>query len=197
MSRRNSLESHPEEPEREPERYDPAAHPRVAERLAVLNELALWDEKDREITYPRAAGPGMDTLALLLRAEAATRGAESTPLRIASFDIDLTVSIPEDELYEDHSPVPPEELLRLKAEGWVVGTCSDREPTGQQALMESLGITPDFCIPKELLDQARRLLPGAELFHIGDDPKRDRDIAHKSGWQHRWPAEWMEGQDGK
>ena len=178
----------------EHEHYTPETHPEVAARLALLNALATFDEKYRVIGYPTSAvdeETAAETRDWLERIESAAQTAAPCALLVASFDIDLTLRIPEDEGYDDPGSIDPNELRRLQDQGWVVGTCSDRDPTNQRSLLQSLGVEPHFCIPKELLDHARRLLPGATaLYHIGDDPRRDRDIALRSGFEHRWPHQW-------
>ena len=82
-----------------------------------------------------------------------------------------------------------ERLAELRAQGYIVGTCSDREPADQLETMRALGFTPDFCIPKEMLGTAGELLDGARLIHVGDDEERDRRIAQENGWTHLWPHE--------
>ena len=52
-------------------------------------------------------------------------------MRVISFDIDLTLSIGGD--HEDNAVlIAPTEISRLQGLGYIVGTCSDREPTGPE-----------------------------------------------------------------
>ena len=99
-------------------------------------------------------------------------------MSVYSFDIDLTLQLPEDTANE-HGAVPIRYLRHLQTTGHIVGTCSDREPSNQRDAMQRLGFSPDFCIPKELLDITGKLLPGARLVHVGDDDARDREIAER------------------
>ena len=112
-------------------------------------------------------------------------------MRIRSFDIDLTIRLPEDEEGRNRL-VSPEVLRDLQKSGTIVGTCSDREPSDQRAAMQSVGFEPDFCIPKEMLAHLRRMAPNADLVHIGDDALRDRAIAEWAGVPHVWPHKAVE-----
>ena len=86
--------------------------------------------------------------------------------------------------------IPVQRLNELQRQGAIVGTCSDREPSDQRLSMQALGLNPDFCIPKEMLEHAARLLTAASLIHVGDDELPDRQIALRSDWTHIWPSEF-------
>ena len=196
-------EEHPDEQEKDWEHYESVRRPEVARRLELLNELAILNGQDPSLTHP-GLGQNGQILEARARFEEAieeaiadlNRKPDAPGFRVASFDIDLTLAIPEDD-DNTYGVIDPAELSRLQAEGWIVGTCSDRDPSDQQAVMYQAGVKPDFCIPKELLSWARRLLPGAELNHTGDDAQRDRAIAEASGWQHQWPWEWQQARDAQ
>ena len=173
---------------------DVATH--LAERMALLNRAAQHDEAERSICFPDRERPDteaerlsaqIDALATQTAAHSQDESENGNPV-VWSFDIDLTIAIPEDE-ESCRGTVPPDLLRELQDKGAIVGTCSDREPSEQRALMRSLGFNPDFCIPKEMLATAAALLPAARRIHVGDDPARDRDIARQSGFEHRWPHE--------
>lgn len=172
--------------------HHPRSHydPRTARLLDVINRIALFDETERAITYPNPAAPDPAATKLLEELQAATGPGSDAPGQhppVWSFDIDLTLRMP-----DDHpgcrGPIPINRLVRLQRQGAIVGTCSDREPSEQRSAMTSQGFTPDFCIPKEMLPHLASLGPAAVLTHVGDDPRRDRDVAVMSGWRHRWPT---------
>ena len=168
----------------------------LAERLTLLNRAAHHDEAERAICFPDKDHPDAEAerlntqiAALAAQSAAHDRGECEDGNRVVwSFDIDLTIAMPED---EDgcRGTVSPNLLRELKASGAIVGTCSDREPSEQRALMRSLGFDPDFCIPKEMLAMAAALLPNRRRIHVGDDPARDRAVAERSAFEHRWPHE--------
>ncbi len=178
--------------------YDPGGCPQVSHRLELLNEMARYDEESGgdvtlHLLFPDRRNPEGETMALMERRRraAAEAAAEPMELKVVSFDIDLTLALPgdNDEGYGG-GRIPPERISELQAMGYVVGTCSDRLPSEQSGLMESLGIRPHFRIPKEMLSLAGELLAGAELTHVGDDDRRDRRIAERAGWKHLCPHEF-------
>lgn len=171
--------------------YSPQEYPEIAARLELLNQLARYDQTSREVTFPSAGEPSQEALALTEALDEqilAARGS-ANDLAVASFDIDLTIHLPDEDDPAARGTVPVDRLRELRAGGYIVGTCSDRDPSDQLETMERLGFTPDFCIPKELLGAAGKLLDGARLTHVGDDDRRDRRIAQESGWEHLWPWE--------
>ena len=164
--------------------------PITAERLDVINGMATIDEDWRAITFPIQGAVNREAERLLehFRQLADTPNPESPEMEVWSFDIDLTLTMPEDEP-GCKGPVPVGRLQELQQQGAVVGTCSDRTPSEQRAAMRKLGFTPDFCIPKEMLRHLAKLLPEAALTHVGDDEMRDRKPALDAGWRHLWPQE--------
>lgn len=130
--------------------------------------------------------PGDD---LLLRKATNTlilRCHDSAMLTVVSFDMDLTLSLPDD-APGCEGPVDIAVPKALAQAGAVVGTCSDRLPSEQRAIIAELGFSPHFAIPKELLALLVSILPGAAVIHIGDDDERDRKIAKKARAMHLWP----------
>ena len=170
-----------------PVRYSPEAHPEVAAALNIINYAAQLDEHTACIQYP--AGEPEDHRKLTQYLAQAADTARDHGLRVVSFDIDLTIRIGED--YEENVLlIAPSAISELQEMGYIVGTCSDREPSDQTNLLRHLGQQPHFCIPKELLGWTKRLLPGDFHLHVGDHPVRDRQMAAAAGWQHQWPSEF-------
>ena len=97
-----------------------------------------------------------------LIAGSAVGGARAS-LVVVSFDIDGTL-----EIGDPPGIVPVELVRRAKAAGFLVGTCSDRPLSFQQALWERLGITPDFTVLKHRLADVRDQWTAARYYHIGD-----------------------------
>ena len=163
----------------------------TANRLELINELAIYDEATRAITYPdkHAVDLGADDLMAQFMTAVATHHPEMEHMVVYSFDIDLTLEMPED-TPGCRGVIPVERLNELQRQGAIVGTCSDREPSDQRLSMQTLDFHPDFCIPKEMLDHTARLLTDANRIHVGDDELRDRKIALQSGWTHVWPSEF-------
>lgn len=166
--------------------YDTPQH---VKSLRLISDMAMFDEINRSLTYPFSI-PSAEEIHYLDSFEAAVKSAPTVDLHIFSFDIDLTLMIPEDEL-NIKGLIPIDILIKLQLLGNVVGTCSDREPSDQWRTMLGLSFIPDFCIPKEMLGMLGQLLPGAKLLHIGDDLKRDKEIALKYGWEYADPSDFL------
>ena len=167
--------------------------PETEKRLFWINKTADYDEEiSGLISHPTKDTSDQFARHLLgiLDEHADMPNPESAGTTVYSFDIDLTLEMPEDEP-GSRGAVPIRHLNELQDQGYIVGTTSDREPSDQQKSMESLGFTPDFTIPKELLEVTGRMFPGAKLVHVGDDAQRDRAIAERAGWEHAWPHEYF------
>ena len=168
--------------------YDPERFTDVREATQLLNEVALLDEETACIQYPAGNPEQHQKIRGLLQSQADS--AVDHGMRVISFDIDLTLQTQEDQ-EETATLIDPGEISRLQGLGYVVGTCSDRLPSDQRRTMTALGQEPHFCIPKEMLGWAKELIPGETHLHVGDDARRDREIALESGWEHRWPDEYI------
>ena len=157
--------------------------------LDLINSLSAQNEDSGFLQRPRGA-PAEHARAMKAIEEAASR---TRPLQgaVVSFDIDLTLDTGE---LEDQGMtlVPVRTIRELQEMGHIAGTCSDRDPSDQLQTLEELGITPDFRMPKEMLKWARVMLPAHRHLHVGDDPRRDQDMAREAGWEHMWPAEFLE-----
>ena len=168
--------------------YHPDRFPDVKRALEILNSTALLDENTACIQYPHGDPAHHRNVMSVLQKCADV--AVDHGMRVISFDIDLTLTTGGD--YEDNAIlIAPTEISRLQALGYIVGTCSDRGPTDQRSTMHLMGQSPHFCIPKEMLEWARKLLPGQSHLHIGDDDRRDRQIAEQAGWNHQWPQDYI------
>ena len=173
-----------EEPET---RFDPDSHPATARALRGLQSAANINETTGALQYPRGNPSSHGSLVACLELE--ERETKDEGLAVLSFDIDLTLATGEQD-EEGLVLIDPSEISRLQQLGYIVGTCSDREPSDQRQMADRLGQQPHFTIPKELLEWARRLLPGTLHLHVGDDPKRDRAIALAAGWTYQTPEQY-------
>lgn len=168
-------------------KYQPGRYPDVDRALETLNHIALLDEDTACIQYAKADPDAAQEAQHTLESHAAA--AVDHGLEIISFDIDLTLTMPED---AGHLPefISPTVISELQELGYIVGTCSDRPPSNQREAMAEVGQAPHFCIPKEMLHWTSRLIPAETQVHVGDDARRDRDIAEAAGWQHLWPGQY-------
>lgn len=158
-------------------RYIPEERPETARRLDIINAVAASLENPGDELLARQA---LNTLVLTNH--------DSAKLTVVSFDIDLTLSLPDDAPgYE--GPVNISVPRALAAAGAVVGTCSDRTPSEQRAATAQLGLKANFAIQRELLALLVGMLPGAIVIHVGDDDERDRKIAETAGAILMWPDE--------
>jgi phosphoglycolate phosphatase-like HAD superfamily hydrolase len=98
-------------------------------------------------------------------------------LTLVSFDIDGTL-----EIGEPPGIVSVALVHAAKRLGYVVGSCSDRPISYQQAMWEQLAIVPDFTALKHRLDEVRARFPGAACYHIGDTDTDER-YARAAGFQ--------------
>jgi phosphoglycolate phosphatase-like HAD superfamily hydrolase len=96
---------------------------------------------------------------------------------VISFDIDGTL-----EIGEPPGVVPIALIRTAKRRGYLVGSCSDRPLTYQQAVWERLGMTPDFMVLKHRLTEVRRRFAAAAYYHVGDSDI-DARYAHAAGFR--------------
>jgi hypothetical protein len=82
---------------------------------------------------------------------------------LVSFDIDGTL-----EVGQPPGIVPISMVRRAQQLGYLVGSCSDRPISYQQAMWERAGITVDFTALKHRLDEVKARFPSATCYHIGD-----------------------------
>jgi hypothetical protein len=82
---------------------------------------------------------------------------------LVSFDIDGTL-----EVGEPPGVVPVELMRAAKRLGYLVGSCSDRPISYQDALWERLGIPVDFTVLKHRLAEVKARFAATAYYHIGD-----------------------------
>lgn len=82
---------------------------------------------------------------------------------LVSFDIDGTL-----EVGEPPGVVPVELVRAAQRLGYLVGSCSDRPISYQEALWERLGIAADFTALKHRLAEVKARFAAAAYYHIGD-----------------------------
>ena len=96
--------------------------------------------------------------------------------RLLSFDIDGTLEIGEP------PGVIPVGLVRLAQRlGSIVGSCSDRPISFQQAMWTRLGIDADFTVLKHRLVDVRALFQATAYYHVGDTDIDER-FAREAGF---------------
>lgn len=91
---------------------------------------------------------------------------------VVSFDIDGTL-----EIGEPPGVVPIALVRTAKRLGYLVGSCSDRPLSYQQAVWARLAIAPDFMVLKHRLADVRRRFAAAAYYHVGDS---DTDARYAS-----------------
>jgi hypothetical protein len=89
--------------------------------------------------------------------------------RLVSFDIDGTL-----EIGEPPGIVSIALVHTARRLGYLVGSCSDRPISYQEAMWEELGIVPDFTALKHRLDEVRARFAATVYYHIGDTDTDER-----------------------
>jgi hypothetical protein len=84
-------------------------------------------------------------------------------LILISFDIDGTL-----EVGEPPGIVPISLVRRAQQRGYLVGSCSDRPLSYQQAMWERVRIAADFTALKHRLDEVKARFAAAAYYHVGD-----------------------------
>jgi hypothetical protein len=97
--------------------------------------------------------------------------------RLLSVDIDGTL-----EIGEPPGIVPVALVRTAQRLGYLVGSCSDRPLSFQQAMWERLAIRADFTVLKHRLAEVRARFAAAAYYHIGDTDIDER-FAREAGFQ--------------
>ena len=96
--------------------------------------------------------------------------------RLLSVDIDGTL-----EIGEPPGIVPVALVRTAQRLGYLVGSCSDRPLSFQQAMWERLAIRADFTVLKHRLAEVRARFAAAAYYHIGDTDIDER-FAREAGF---------------
>jgi len=97
-------------------------------------------------------------------------------VRLISFDIDGTL-----ETGSPPGPITIDVVRMVKANGWLIGSCSDKTVTAQRLMWESHGVLTDFTVVKHHLEIVRAQFDVESYLHIGDTDV-DRFHALKAGF---------------
>ena len=118
-----------EEPEHR--KYSPEQCPETKRQLDFLAELAWYDEEERSLTHPPGGEYQAEAKTLLERLERAAQEGKGNAqnLAVASFDINLTIHLPDGDDPTAPGSVPIRRLKELQAEG---ATSSAPAPTGSR-----------------------------------------------------------------
>lgn len=99
---------------------------------------------------------------------------------LISFDIDGTM-----EFGDPPGGITLDMVRRAQQMGYLIGSCSDRPPSAQQALWEKHDIRADFVAPKHGLDEVKSRFEADEYVHIGDRDT-DQQFAERAGFRFFW-----------
>ena len=86
-----------------------------------------------------------------------------TRASLLSFDIDGTL-----EIGDPPGIIPIALVRRAKNLGYLVGSCSDRPISFQDAMWQRLGLVADFTVLKHRLGELRARFAATRYYHIGD-----------------------------
>ena len=96
---------------------------------------------------------------------------------LLSFDIDGTL-----EIGDPPGIIPIALVRRAKSLGYLVGSCSDRPISFQEAMWQRLGLAADFTVLKHRLDELRGRFAAAVYYHVGDT-ELDEHVATLAGFR--------------
>lgn len=102
---------------------------------------------------------------------------------LLSFDIDGTL-----EVGDPPGGVTMKMVQRAHELGYVIGSCSDKPLSAQQAIWERFGIPAAFTAAKHQLDDVRTRITAEAYYHIGDRDL-DQQLAEKAGFGFWWDYE--------
>jgi hypothetical protein len=100
-----------------------------------------------------------------------------TPSSLLSFDIDGTL-----EIGDPPGVIPIALVRRAKTLGYLVGSCSDRPISFQEAMWQRLGVVADFTVLKHRLAELKARFAAARYYHVGDT-ELDEDVATAAGFR--------------
>ena len=96
---------------------------------------------------------------------------------LLSFDIDGTL-----EIGDPPGIVPIALVRRAKTLGYLVGSCSDRPISFQEAMWQRLGVVADFTVLKHRLAEIRTRFDAVHYYHVGDT-ELDEQMAMLAGFR--------------
>ncbi len=106
---------------------------------------------------------------------------------LISFDIDGTLEV------GDPPGILTMEMVRTAQEkGFLIGSCSDRPMSGQQAIWDQHNIPVDFVVSKQMLPEVKAKFEADVYYHIGDREDLDKKYALEAGFEFLWPHEAIE-----
>ncbi len=103
---------------------------------------------------------------------------------LISFDIDGTL-----EVGDPPGILTMDMVRRAQEKGFVIGSCSDRPMSAQQALWDQHNIPVDFVVPKHRLPEVKAKFEADVYYHIGDREDLDKKYAREAGFAFLWPHE--------
>jgi hypothetical protein len=103
---------------------------------------------------------------------------------LISFDIDGTL-----EVGDPPGILTMDMVRRAREKGFLIGSCSDRPMSGQQALWDKHDIPVDFVVSKQMLPEVKAKFEADVYYHIGDREDLDKKYALEAGFEFLWPHE--------
>ena len=103
---------------------------------------------------------------------------------LISFDIDGTLEV------GDPPGVLTMDMVRIvQQKGFLIGSCSDRTLSGQQAIWDQHNIPVQFVVSKQMLPDVKAKFQADVYYHIGDREDLDKKNALDAGFEFLWPHE--------
>lgn len=99
---------------------------------------------------------------------------------LISFDIDGTL-----EVGDPPGKITIAMVRRAQERGFLIGSCSDRSASSQQAIWSGNQIEADFIALKHRLDDVKERFAADRYLHIGDR-ELDRQFAERAGFEFMW-----------
>ena len=101
---------------------------------------------------------------------------------LISFDIDGTL-----EVGDPPGILTMELVRRTQRKGILIGSCSDRPMSGQQAIWDQHNIPVDFVVSKQMLPEVKAKFEADIYYHIGAREDLDKKYALEAGFEFLWP----------
>ena len=96
---------------------------------------------------------------------------------LLSFDIDGTL-----EIGDPPGSISIALVRRAKTLGFLVGGCSDRPISFQEAMWQRLGLVADFTVLKHRLGELKARFAAGGYYHVGDT-ELDEEVATAAGFR--------------